>query len=62
MDLVKWIPACLILIGAASVIWAVNQNTKADLSDLPVLLIAGIGGAVSVIVGIVWVLIKLAIN
>lgn len=52
----KYFAAFLIWLGIASVIWAIKQERTADLRYLPVVVIAGFGGAGVIIIGVVWII------
>lgn len=53
----KWFAALLIGAGIVSVMWTLKQDKTADLSILPIVVIAGFGGAGMTIIGVVWIVV-----
>lgn len=55
----KWYALSLIIAGIAVFLWSVRQNSAADLSNLPIVVISGIGGTAMVVGGVVWIAVLL---
>lgn len=52
----RWVGAGAVVVGALLVTWALRKNTSADLSELPVLIIAGLVGVAAIISGLLTLL------
>jgi hypothetical protein len=57
--MMKWIALFLIVAGIASFAWAALQERTADLSNLPIVVIAGLGGGAMAAAGVFWMVIIL---
>lgn len=53
----KWFALLMILAGIASFVWASAQEATADLGNLPIIVVAGLGGGAIAAAGVFWLII-----